>query len=537
MNFVSLRYFAIIVSISILILGSNAERRDYSGFLEPLPYFVHYTTATVDAPGLIDLSQLTFTTALKEDYAGAADNSTIDIAIFTDDISLIPQGGCSNEDGTCDWTPLGVGVKNHGQITWCCTLTDQEHDRCQEPLNRLIINPSLFTGSLSSITIPGPHVATFRGKLDNPIVTIPAESSGRYVLIMANCNPDGRLVYVEGSYSFKSKSGYLSGSLLGTLRLFLVLSVAYTLLLVFILLDRGLIYSASKISKSFRAMYMVVTSSEEHENIAPSRSLLLERCIVATITMGWLEALIQAIAYSIWNSSDNHISVLTYSGIVLGIAKHTFSRGLLVLIGLGWGVLSPEAASQSSSIPRNEHYRRIFILCILYFIFVTSMELVSMSLMARVHRFSSTQDLRDDIILLYVEAFLGICILVLNLIFGVYTLSSLANTINYLKEKLAPKTLELYHRLKILLSVVSAVAILWLFFNRMSIFYHNNITVTESWLLSNLMELDYFLLTAGIAILWRNVANEDTQFHVGQEYEGGHELELREEPFQNEQVG
>jgi hypothetical protein len=170
-----------------------------------------------------------------------------------------------------------------------------------------------------------------------------------------------------------------------------------------------------------------------------------------------------------------------------------------------------------------------------YFILATGKDFVNKSLMARIQTFSSTHDLRDDFVLLNFEAFLAICILCINALFGVYALSSFTNTIRYLEQKSAPRTLELYYRLKILFSVVSAIAILWIFFMQVAKVYKNQSTVTEWWLASNLMELDYFILTAGIAILWRNVANVETQFHVGEEYEEGHELELREEPFQNGQ--
>ena len=67
------------------------------------------------------------------------------------------------------------------------------------------------------------HVLDIPGKgktklaLREPVfdLTHDDDTSGKYVLLMANCNDNGRTVSVDGTYTFKSTHGYLPGDLFG----------------------------------------------------------------------------------------------------------------------------------------------------------------------------------------------------------------------------------------------------------------------------------------------------------------------------------
>jgi hypothetical protein len=69
--------------------------------------------------------------------------------------------------------------------------------------------------------------------ITDPIVDIPSGAeSGKYVLLMANSNINGRLVEVEGTYAFQSKSGFLPANLIWTMRFYFLMLATYSLLLV-----------------------------------------------------------------------------------------------------------------------------------------------------------------------------------------------------------------------------------------------------------------------------------------------------------------
>lgn len=77
---------------------------------------------------------------------------------------------------------------------------------------RLILNSATFQGQHRFIPIPrtGKTEATVKyGKLEVP------KDTGKHVLVIANCNDEGRDVYASGTYTWVSKHGYLPGEIFG----------------------------------------------------------------------------------------------------------------------------------------------------------------------------------------------------------------------------------------------------------------------------------------------------------------------------------
>ena len=376
---------------------SRAEVRQFSGYLEPVPFFVHYTFGDIAAPGLVDLSSLRFSTPIVQSFAGAANASVIDIVLFQ-----LPSDLCSPSNAGCDssWTTLGVGKlqRNHNKnnnnnnnnrdgasLLWCCTALDYKNGRCDGPVNRMIIDRSIFQGQLRSIDIPGPLVAMKGTTVEDPIVRIPFNSdatnttaptnhagsaSGRYVLAMANCNPNGRLIQVEGTYAFQSKSGYLPSDSIGVMHLFFALVAAYSLLLA-VWIGHACYYSHI----NGTATIATTATPNEHRDTSghalataatslwmlPQRLQPIHRWILITIVLGWLEAILRSFDYSFWNSHGTRTSSLLYSAVVMGVSKHTLSRCLLVMVSLGWGVIrhptmvAPPTASAPANANCNGH--------------------------------------------------------------------------------------------------------------------------------------------------------------------------------------
>ena len=144
--------------------------------------------------------------------------------------------------------------------------------------------------------------------ITDPMIDIPSGAeSGKYVLLMANCNINGQLVEVEGTYAFQSKSGFLSANLIGTMGYYFLMLVAYSL---------SLVAAFWRLGYSFWHRSVILsTASRMSSVIAPSfhqsrRQVMVERGIVATIGLGLLEAMMRSLDHIIWNSSGFHSNVL-----------------------------------------------------------------------------------------------------------------------------------------------------------------------------------------------------------------------------------
>jgi hypothetical protein len=98
-------------------------------------------------------------------------------------------------------TTLGVGgYDSFGNLRWCCA----NDAIAKSDSGRLIVNETIFKRTLRSLPIES------TGKQDvyvtNSQIAVD-EGSGNYVLVMANCNTEGRTVSVLVWYSWKSKGG------------------------------------------------------------------------------------------------------------------------------------------------------------------------------------------------------------------------------------------------------------------------------------------------------------------------------------------
>jgi hypothetical protein len=244
---------------------SWAEIQDFQILMPPTELYVHYADGYVIGPGAsIDLSELVFTAVseahtntlddamnvddatrggtangsgsgggrrrlLHQDVTSAATSSSspsssssrhLDGGVELDasylDIVVFHQPDeCASSRTGCDWDKLGVGgnLGANGGLRWCCSQATSDAGLCDgsdyRQWQRLIINQTLFQGTIRSIIVP--RDGTMSKKLRSGKIEL--EESGRYAVLFANCNEQGRDVMVAGDAYWKSKHGYLPGEL------------------------------------------------------------------------------------------------------------------------------------------------------------------------------------------------------------------------------------------------------------------------------------------------------------------------------------
>lgn len=504
----------------------SADRRVYSGFLEPMPFLVHYASGYVEPPGLVDLKSLEFSTPYSSSWTGAANASVVDVVLFYEPQDCINTAATQSRPGGCDWTKLGIGENGNGELLWCCTEDHFEMGLCDGPVDRLIVDRNTFQGQMRSLDIPGPPDLVSKQILKNPVFDIPATSgSGKYILIMANCNVNGRLVEVEGSYAFRSKAGYLPANLIGTMRFYFLMLVAYSLLIVAAWWGLGYSFWPRTITPPCRQ---------------GRRQLFVERGIILTIGLGWLEAVVRSLDFFLWNIRGTHANALVYLTILPDVSKHALTRTLLVMLGVGWGVVASPASV--SAVSMKQHYIRMVVLGGSYFILSTVVKILNLELIATLENFSHFDDtsIRSEAIdLLAGETAASLCILGIDILYAIYIAATLAKTLQYLElNYCSSRSLVRYRHFRTLVTVIVGVAAVYLIMVKIQVLDHNKDDTVLSWIASNLMELDYFVMIAGVTYLWRPGDSEILPLLEGEEdendndEEGRNEVELRGEEME-----
>ncbi|KAI2490588.1 Lung seven transmembrane receptor [Fragilaria crotonensis] len=478
----------------------SADRRVYSGFLEPMPFLVHFASGYVEPPGLVDLKSLEFSTPYSSWWTGAANASVVDVVLFYEPQDCINTAPTQSRPGGCDWTKLGIGGNGNGELLFCCTEDHFEMGLCDGPVDRLIVDRNTFQGQMRSLDIPGPPDLVSKQILKNPVFDIPATSgSGKYILIMANCNVNGRLVEVEGSYAFRSKAGYLPANLIGTMRFYFLMLVAYSLLIVAAWWGLGYSFRPRTITPPCRQ---------------GRRQLFVERGIILTIGLGWMESVVRSLDFYLWNIRGTQANALVYLTILPDVSKHALTRTLLVMLGVGWGVVASPASV--SAVSMKQHYIRMVVLGGSYFILSTVVKILNLELIATLENFSHFDDtsIRSEAIDLLADFAIFGTELLFQSKFG--AISSLPH----------------------LVAVVVGVAAVYLIMVKIEVLDHNKDDTVLSWIASNLMELDYFVMIAGVTYLWRPGDSEILPLLEGEEdendddEEGRNEVELRGEEME-----
>lgn len=138
----------------------------------------------------------------------AMEGSTIDIAAFH-----LPNDCASTRSG-CDWIDLGIGARSDDgeEVRWCCSPDAVQLGLCRgTQMGRLILQDN-FDGKHRSINVP--ETGEYSDHLTSgPFKT--KDQSGKFVVVFANCNDNGRPIMIQGKTVWKSNHGYLPGDLFG----------------------------------------------------------------------------------------------------------------------------------------------------------------------------------------------------------------------------------------------------------------------------------------------------------------------------------
>ncbi len=183
-------------------------------------------------------------------------------------------------------------------MRWCCSPNAIAFGYCHngsDTYGRLIIDKKKFTGQHRFLNVPINGI--WQGSVKYGKLEV-AKDSGRYIMILANCNDEGRDVNVSGEYIWKSRPGFLPGELFQEMYFCLALTLVY----VGVMLWYGL--------------------SMRHYSDA---TIPIQKWVLGTIVLGWLELFFRTGDYFVWNEYGKRVWSFAYMGtsLVVHAISHT----------------------------------------------------------------------------------------------------------------------------------------------------------------------------------------------------------------------
>lgn len=453
---------------SLLSVGQVAkcEIRAFNLLLEPKSEFIHFVEGYLLTPGYIDLSELLFVAsenrralAGENDGSDSGNESILDIAVFQ-----LPEECDSTRTG-CDWTELGVGGRSEdGLLRYCCSQDAISMGLCQGTQNsRLILNSEKFAGKHRLITIPANGEYSDHMKYGRFEETDP----GKYLVVFANCNDEGRSVIVEGHTVWKSKHGYLPGDLFGLMYFYAALFFVYFAILLW---------------------YGITMKMFEDANIP------IQSWIFATICVGTLEIFFRSGDLFVWNEDGTRFWVAYYVGVIIGVLKRGVSRCLLVMVSLGWGVVRDELGSVM---------KKIRVLGGLYIGISLVADIMTEVAYSEIQRMSEEEE--EEIF--DIVTILGLVVVLIDLIFYFWIIDSLSGTMEYLESMKQTRKLLRYLRLRLFLMFSILFGVMWAVFGIVDSYDQGIVTQEAKWVIDASMEMNYLFVLVVVAWLWRPQEN------------------------------
>jgi len=470
---------------------TQAGIQPFDLLLPPTDAFVHYNDGYIRAPGFIDLGGLTFTAVsesftVDDTFEGDVDDevmegddklldgnndprrkldggvevegTAIDIAVFH-----LPRA-CAHSRAGCDWAELGVGKRSDdGSLRWCCSREAIDLGICDEDdgqVGRLMIDGTKFKGNHRFVTIPPEGVMSKQiryGKMEET-------ESGTYVVIYANCNEHGREIYVTGESVWKSKHGFLPGELFGFMYFYTFLTLMYFALLV--------LYGVS--------MYVNEESRIE-----------IEKWIFMAICLGLLELIFRTGDYYVWNADGYRSDFIIWVGVLAGVVKQGISRCLIVMVSLGWGVVRDSLGSTM----------RVIVFIGAVYIGVSAVR--DMMIVFAIEDME-TLSYNEEETLFDVVRILTLVDSAINVIFIMWILDALNNTMLYLENMNQTRKLDRYLKLRCLFLFSILFATMWSVFTLVDTVQDEGIVEEEhAWAIDAATEINYLFVLVGVAYLWR----------------------------------
>ena len=347
---------------------------------------------------------------------------------------------------------------------FCCTAPAVDNGYCDKAqLNKLIIPDDLPGAFSSSFKLNANEVVKFS---DNPMMSRhDIKESGVYILMMASCDVASPDVTLGGQIESMDPYGYLPADLFGNLPYYMVLSGLYSILAV---------------------CWAVVCFMYFDQIIA------LQMWITSVLSLGMIETTSLCAHYDHWNLHGLMSINLMMTGVVFGIAKRTFSRVVVLLISLGYGVVKP---SLGDDMPKVVQLGCAY--------FSLSVVYVIVTMFPSKHKGTEDPDMDYVSVIVFLLA-------AVDTVFYVWIIQSINSLLASLAARQQGMKYLLYRNFRAVLLMALFFAIVWGLYSSVVMYDDgspNDSSWQSRWTVDALWELTYFVVLAAIAQMWAPSSN------------------------------
>jgi hypothetical protein len=172
----------------------------------------------MEASSTMNLGLLVFKTLDDEQLPGGANNMTapsiVNVITFMEPYECAYPQGCGDA-----WSEYGVGVYRDGFVQWCCTAEAVQaglcitNDESQQQVGQLIVDETKVNSAEGGIIhrmVSVPSIGSLEEQL--PFVRLEGREAGPHVVLIANCNDQGRPIQVLGPIQWEGGEADLSAS-------------------------------------------------------------------------------------------------------------------------------------------------------------------------------------------------------------------------------------------------------------------------------------------------------------------------------------
>lgn len=310
----------------------------------------------------------------------------------------------------------------------------------------------------------------FEGKnLETKMVTqsIEINSTGMYYLYFMFCDPQLNATRIKGQTVWRNPGGYLPGKMVPLMTFYGIASLAYLLL--------GVLWF-SRFVKFWKDI------------------IQLHYYITAVIALGMSEMALWYFEYANFNATGSRPMAITLWAVSVTSVKKTFSRLLLLVVSMGYGVVRPTIGNLTPKL----------LLGTVYFIATEALELVEH--LGNINDFSGKAKL-----------YLVLPVAFLDTWFILWIFSSLSHTLEKLQMRKSMVKLDLYRKFTNSLAIFVLLSIAWVGFE---LYFKASDPLSElwqiAWIISSFWTVLAFSLLVVICVLWAPSRNPTRYAYCGE---------------------
>lgn len=336
-----------------------------------------------------------------------------------------------------------------GRIAICCTPDLAKVEGCKQ--GEVILRPSELPNWPLQIPVyfKGASIET----------TMSAENvniskTGMYNLYFIFCDPQLKGLVIDGATRWKNPSGYLPGRMAPLMTFYGLMSLAY------------LVLGVAWISQYIRYWKDI---------------LALQNYLTAIIALGMFEVTLWYFEYANFNVIGRRPIGITFWAVTFGTVKKTFSRLLILVVSMGYGVVRPTLGGLTS---------KVTLLGATYFLASEALDVFE--------HVGTIDDLSGK-----ARLFLVLPVAILDAFIILWIFTSLSKTLEKLQARRMVAKLELYRKFTNALAISVVISVAWIGYE---LYFKATDPFSErwqsAWIVSAFWSILTFALLCVICAIW-----------------------------------